>query len=790
MKNFSFKFLFPLITLVFLIYLLDTRVFEIPALGKFFNPHSGIIRNQVSGKSSQHFTFPGREIEIVFDEREVPHVFAKNQDDLLFAQGFVTASDRLWQMDFISYVSAGRLSEILGRNYLDYDRMQRRTGMLESAKKTLKYIESNPETKKALDNYTQGVNAYLAQLQKADLPFEYKLMDYTPESWTNLKSVLIMKYVGSTLTGYEEDVNSSYMKMALGKDYDVLYPDYKLSNESDKITIQRLFDSLPYQDYINYSFLGKAPVVNGSQFNPRLGSNAWAVSDEKSAGDGPILCNDPHLNLSLPSIWYELQLHSDEMNVYGYSIPGTPGIIIGFNEHISWGVTNGASDVRDWYKLELKEDYSEYRMDGKWLKTKAVIEQIKIRDYTPFYDTVYHTMHGPIVVDGSMEQMPEVMNCALRWSLHDKSNEFFAVLSLNKAKNYTEFQDAISHFRFPGQNFIYADRKGNIARNHQGTIWKRDQRYFGKFIYDGSRKDHLTRSVLKQSELPKEFNPESGFVYSANNNPFSSQASKYVNGYYAELRANKIQSVLSQNRTFSIKDLQQLQGDNTNRLAELAMPVLLKMVKHKDKKFLHQLKQWDCSYDKDDQLATFFEDWWGQIEYGTWDELVRYSRFIKNPDDVILLELIQQDSKNTYFDVLSTTEKEEASVIVNRAFEDAYAYYHSKQKQGWAAKRPVKMVHLSNSDALSIDNLQTGGHPEALNAFSTNWGPSIRMVVQMGKEIKAYGIYAGGQSGNPASEKYDRFVKDWLNVRYYRLHLYLNSKQAKTNHKTIWKFNG
>lgn len=779
MKNISFRFLFPLLGLILITLLLNHKIMDLPALGPLLNPMTGVLQNAGMEHRDQTRTGTGQEATITFDERGIPHVFAGSDASLYYAQGYVTAADRLWQMDFMSYVSAGRLSEIFGKAYLQYDRMQRRTGVYAAARKTLAFMEEDPTTRAVLDSYTAGVNAWISSLSKADMPFEYKLINYRPEPWTNLKSVLVMKYVGANLTGYEEDVSATYLHMALGaEDFSSLYPELAMESTDEGYTLHYLYDSLPHADYIDYGFLGSSTLVPKNPYNPRLGSNAWAVAPQKSGTGNALLANDPHLNLTLPAIWYELQLQAPELNVYGYSIPGTPGIVIGYNDHISWGVTNGATDVRDWYKLRLTEDYKYYEMDGKWLPTDTTLETIGIKDEEAYVDTIYHTEHGPVTVDRTIEQPAGLRDYALRWSLHEASNEFLALYHLNRAADYTAFTEAIRHFRFPVQNFLYADTQGNIARHHQGSITQKDWRGQGKYILDGTRASHLSTAHLAVQDLPAEYNPDRGYVYSANNNPFSDSASYYVNGYYAELRASRVNALLRDRATVDVDYMKAMQLDNTNRLAELALPTLLSIVG--DAK--SSLGDWDYTVTPEASEALLFEQWWEQIEILTWDEVRAFPQMQRYPDDILLLRLIQEEPAHKWFDMAGTDQIESAREVLSLAWQKV----KEQQASPWGESHHSHMTHLTNIKALGRDSLTTSGHPEALNAFSDNWGPSLRMVVEMSNPPQAWGIFAGGPSGNPASPGYDAYVEDWLQGQYYPLKRFRNQEEALQNTTITW----
>jgi penicillin amidase len=780
----SFGFLYPLLALLLLVLVLNRKIFITPAIGPLLNPFSGVLQNGKSVAGNKEICFGLKNsIEIQFDERSIPHIFASTQNDVFFAQGYVSATDRLWQMDFLSFVAAGRLSEIFGSDLLTYDREQRRLGILSSAKTSLEFIESNPETKSALDNYTKGVNKYIDNLSEVNLPVEYKLMDYRPEPWSNLKSVLIMKYMGALLSGYEEDLSSSYLLAALGKrKYDKLFSNYFINESTNKFSLDLVSDSLSLNSYINFPFLESSSEIRNSSFNARLGSNSWVIGPKKSISGSAILCNDPHLNLSLPAIWYELQLQSDKMNVYGYSIPGTPGIIIGYNQHISWGLTNGSTDVRDFFKLELKEDYSQFRFDGAWKNTKLVIEEIKVRNNNSFFDTIFYSLHGPISSDFRFGKKEKV-GLATTWTLYDPSNEFLTFIKLNKASNYIQFKEAIQHYKCPVQNFSYADVEGNIATHLQGEILMRRLNDRGKFILDGTKSEHLSKKILT-GELPFKYNPNEGFVCSANSNPFHKYDSCYINGHFSELRYGKIKQLLARPIKFTADDMKLMQLDNTNRLAELAVPILLNFVREDHSSYLEKFRNWDYKYTKETEMAWLFDYWWDLIKNNTGDELKRYKEVYKRPDDLVLLDLINNDPNSNYFDILSTDKKETAGDIVRQSFEALNKLYWYKGKWGWYNN--VNIMHLSNIPAFSREKIPSSGSQNSINAMSNNWGPSARFIVEMKEKPEGYGIYAGGQSGNPASKEYDGFVNDWSNGKYYKLNFFLDRIEGES--KAVYKW--
>ncbi|MGO4294459.1 penicillin acylase family protein [Chitinophaga sp. RAB17] len=805
MKKFRTGSLFPLLTLIILIYALSASLFNLPPLGKLLHPFMGAVQNGNDRRLTDirfalDKTGLSHTVNIFFDDRKVPHIYADNAEDLYFAQGYVTAYLRLWQMDFITYAAAGRLSELFAKEeFLEYDRNQRRIGILDAARKTLELVEQDPETEHALTAYSRGVNAYIKELSYRQLPLEYKLMDYRPEAWSNLKSVLILKSMANSMTGYGEDLFQSKMMLALGEeDFNKLFPDFNThSTPVMNLEASAPRASLPRTQkpaYLDYSFLASNAVLTEDGYNPRLGSNSWAVSGMKTKSGRPILANDPHLGLSFPSVWMELQLSAPGMNVYGVAIPGAPAVVIGFNENIAWGITNGADDVKDWYKLKISSDYKKYELDGKWLPLTYRIEEIKRKDQAPFYDTVYSSIHGPIVTNKSFPgRNPDLLDNALKWELHHPSNEFLTFIQLNKARNYDDYKAAIRHYACPLQNFTFACKDNTIAINHQGNMavkWPGQ----GKFIMDGTKSDFLYTRYIPADSLPQLYNPVSNFVLSANQHPTNADYPYYYDGYYAETRANRIQQLLEKRNDLDIPAMEAIQLDNTNDFAVQSLPVLIKntdttRLNAAQQKIWQMLIAWKGAYNFNDENAKLYELWWKNITAYTWDELNAYPFYTRPPDEYVLLNLVEQQPDSHFFDKQGTVKKENASDIITEAFIAAAGEYGQLKAQGsirWGDCNKVNIMHLANLPALSKMGLPSAGHPEAINAISSNWGPSWRMIVQLGDRPQAYGIYPGGQSGNAGSSSYDNFTDDWSKGKYYPLQFFMSVAEAKAQTNTCW----
>ncbi|HSH67755.1 MAG TPA: penicillin acylase family protein [Bacteroidia bacterium] len=380
-----------------------------------------------------------------------------------------------------------------------------------------------------------------------------------------------------------------------------------------------------------------------------------------------------------------------------------------------------------------------------------------------------------------------------RWELHNPSNEFLTFIHLSKAKNYMDYKEAITHYACPIQNFTFACKDNNIAINHQGKMpvkWPGQ----GKFILDGTRSSHLYKRYISMDSLPQETNPSCNYVFSANQHPTNTDYPYYYNGYYSETRANRIHQLLENENDFDIQKMESIQLDNTNSFASDAAPVLINHINRtglneNQKAMLAQMESWKGTYDFNDEDAELFELWWKNTKNFTWDELKQYPFYLKSPDDYILLNLIQKDPSNSYFDKQGTPSIENADDIIQTAFKVAFQEYEEKKKMEtpvWSNFNKVNIMHMTEIEAFSRTNMPASGYPEAINATSDSWGPSWRMIVELGDKPKAFGIYGGGQSGNIGSPYYDNFVDDWNKGQYYPLQFYSSGQEAKKQTLTTW----
>lgn len=798
-----FKFFFSLIGTCLLVYLLTTPMGTPFALGELFNPFSGFWQNATPQEriKSTNLQLEGLEgpVQVSYDSLGVAHIFAENDHDLFMAQGYVTAMDRLWQMEFQTHAAAGRLTELIGRGagdrVLEIDRSRRRKGMKWAAERLIVALNKDPLARDILQAYSDGVNAYINSLSSDDYPIEYKILNYEPEAWAPIKTAYFLKYMSENLTGgREEDMRYTNALESWGPEvFDILYPSRPYA-EDPIVPIEERFQ---FQDVAlitkpetyHPDSIMMAGSVDLMEPQDAIGSNNWAVHGSKSKSGRPILANDPHLGLNLPSIWYMIQLHSPTVNVMGASFPGSPNVIIGFNDSIAWGVTNGARDVMDHYKITFRgNSKTHYRVGDQWVADSTRIEEYIIRGEDPFYDTLIMTQFGPVRFDENYG--PYDVPLACRWIAHDPSFELLSFYHLNRSKNYTDYRQALTYYACPAQNFVFASAEGDVAITQQGKFVNRWEGQ-GRFILDAADTTHDWQGYIPFEHNPTTLNPARGFVSSANQMPTSASYPYHYNGEYEEFRNRRINTLLSSKDSLTVTDMMAFQQDNYSVMAADILPILLSEIDSsrlntQQYGVFQKMRLWstNCMYDPEKTEPTIFDLWWKMLYRDIWtDEFTAAKQPLRFPDYATTLQLLRDSSVFRFYDNIGTLEKENRKQLVFASFQDAidslYRYDEDPAHWGWADFKQTTVTHLTRVfPSFSRKNLPIGGNRGILNAASKNHGPSWRMVVHLGDEVEAYGVYPGGQTGDPASHGYDSFIDDWAVGNYYRL-IFMKSADEK-----------
>ncbi len=783
-RNFWLFWIFLSLTVIW-VYFLDHSWSTIPSMGKFLSPSEGCWQNGPTSSQSQTLRLKGliAPVEIFMDKRKVPHIFAQNQWDLVMALGYITARNRLFQMDIQTRAIAGKLSEVVGRRAIKHDIFYRKAGLLESARHALKKLEEYPYSKSLLIAYSLGVNQYIESLSPSDYPIEYKLLDFEPSPWSPLKSILVLKLMAWKLTGrhfYDELAMSRHLKKLGAKDFFRLFLDFK----KDPPVIQEMkpFSAKPPKSpeelYLPHHF--DYVIEEPSSYSGQA-SNNWAVAPSKSKSGHPLLANDPHLALFLPSLWYEVQLHTPDMNVYGVTIPGAPVVVIGFNQHIAWGFTNGEEDVADLYEVRFQSAYKKrYWYEGKWHPTSLKKETIWIRGQKkPLILEVPYTHHGPLLY---VSKSHPNWGLAFRWTGHLPSNELLTFILLNRARNRADFVEAIGHYHCPAQNILFASKNGDIGLWHRGRFpirWKGQ----GIFISDGSNPLYDWHGFIPLSQQPHMFNPKKGFLTSTNQFPAPSWYPYFLFSFtFEEYRNQRIYQLLKQERSFSLDHMKRFQLDMLDCHAQELAPLMVEVVRPLaksglEKQAIETLAQWDYIQNGQKIAPTIFQEWWRQLYRAIWeDELEEPPYPSWNRTVQALL------NKEKWLDNIRTSPKEGQKEILYSTFQKTLKTLQNRfgdiKNWKWGKYKELTLTHIGKVPSFS-KVLQMGGSWRVLNAITQRTGPSWRMVVELSDPPRAYGVYPGGQSGNPGNPDYEAFLETWKEGKYFLLEAYQSAEEAK-----------
>jgi len=764
-------------------------------------------------------------VTVITDIYGVPHIYATNEDDLFFAQGFLHAQERLWQMEFNRRLISGRLSEILGKIAIEADRFCRHLGMHRSAvEEATRLSEYN---RRVLDAYASGVNSFINTHAKK-LPVEFQILGCKPALWQASDSIQWAKLMGWSLCGnWETEITRAQLIAKLGVEraaqlesgYD---PDHPLVIPS----------GVAYQG-INAGLLEQYQQIKElSGFGTMGGSNNWAVDGTMTETGFPILCNDPHLGQAVPSIWFECHLLAGDLDVTGASFPGAPGIVIGHNQHIAWGVTNAVSDVQDLYIEKFNPDNPhQYEYQGEWQEAQVVREEIIIKgEAEPLIEEVRITRHGPIITampnliptkraeNNGSNSTTAGLPLALRWTGLEQCNILSSVLKLNRATNWEEFRDALRDWDVPPQNVVYADCEGNIGYVMAGAIPIRSQ---GQALLPspGWTGEYEWIGMIPFDELPQSFNPEQHFIVTANNRVVDDSYPYYItnewlNGY----RAQRIRDLLqAKDHKLTIEDMAHIQADLYALPALEIVPFILRIEANSPQERAAQeiLTAWDYTLAPDSIGAAIYTTFLRKLQrmvldaalgdneellnnyLGAGTTLLNMVNGYASREKPLLIRLLKQHDDRWF----------EQSVVTNgpKSWDDAItASFHAaldelREKLGsdilrwhYGAIHQMTYNHpLGSVKALApylnrgpfevggdIDTVSMGatqpGHPEVVITV-----PSYRQIIDLANLTRSLSGHAPGQSGLPASKHYDDFIQMWRDVKHHPM---LFSKDAIEAH--------
>ena len=807
----------------------------VPALGEFFSPGQGFWQNgkeQLIERSTERslvVDHPLAKGDVFFDGRGVPHIFAPDLASAAFLQGYVNAADRMWQMDISTRATEGTLSEVLGARTQVRDRGQKSKGFPRSAKNAVDTMARYfPADLAILEAYADGVNAYLAGLEPEDYPVEYKLLGHAPLRWSPYRTVLLMKGMSQALSGSYDDAAEAKTRALLGPDvfnklYPERYPDpepvvpasgtYKRRKPEGKRQRSALLAPQPpnapasaappepaegpenfsaYQEEVPAS---NGPVRTGFAPHPDNGSNNWAVDGKHSNTGRPLLASDPHLSLTLPSIWSEVQLHYPGVNARGVGLPGAPGIMIGYNDFVAYGETNVGHDVTDWFRITWTDSTrTAYLLDGEVVAADIVTDTLRVRNGDTEIIRTPWTVFGPVpYTDGPYADH------AMRYLGHDAPGSrerphtsVGTFLQLMAARNYDDYQRALRGYVDPAQNFVFAERTGTIAIRPNGFFPLRAAGN-GRFPLAGDVSANNWRGYLPFTDRPEHRNPARGFVASANQRSAAADFDYDYHGGFAEYRGRRVNDQLRRREKMTQRDMKELQLDSYNLLAEELTPLLIARINRRalteeGTRLLRLISEWDYRCTAESRAATLFSRWRKRVYALTFDEMPRDSGYVR-PETWRWNELLAKEPRHPIFDIDSTANfRETAATLTQRAFDEILEELEGKLPVTWAEERNTKVNHLGGIPGFGTGLIVAPGARNTPRALSAGHGASWRMVVELGERPRAWGVLPGGASGAPASPAYDNGVDDWTNGRYHELTRWADSEEAARKATGHWRF--
>ena len=719
------------------------------------------------------------------DDRSIPYIEAGSDADLYFAQGYVTAGDRLWQMDLYRRVARGETAELFGKISLEEDKRWRRFGFSQIVEES--YKNFTPEQKIILESYARGVNAYIATLTDKTLPVEFQILKYKPTEWKPTDSLVIGAILADGLsTTWQADLmrasfndlspekfNQLFIEktpfdvLVVGKDNQVQGSKFKVQGSNSEIESF----NLPVDKFLTEFALKDAEIRKSSlerigfyqEFN--AASNNWVVSGKRTLDGKPILANDPHLPASAPSIWYLANLAAPNMRVSGVTLPGVPGVILGHNEYIAWGATNLGPDVQDLYS-ETFNDKNQYKTPNGFEDAKVRHEDIKVRKNFLSPETEIEPLDVLETRDGVVISEQNNKKYALKWTVRDtKQNPFEAFLLLNRAKDWNDFNNALKTYGGATQNFVYADVKGNIGFHNGGKIPIR-RKGDGSMPYDGATNDGDWTGFIPYDELPSSYNPPEGFIVTANQRIVGDSYKYFLTHLWASpYRARRIYTLLQANPKITVNDVMDIQRDVFNiSYSNFAREIIKSEAASKET--LDILRGWDGKMSADSNAALLV----GEIRNNflnkvltanvgaerannyRWGEMASFIDWLASEKPA---NWLPKEFKS-YQDLLISADKQ--------ARENLAAKYGADDKQwlyGTAYK--IKFNHPLAAAPLIGGMFGVEAFPKYGSGETPNVGANVSMrhiTVPGNWDETRHGI-ALGESGNPGSPFFKDQLESW-----------------------------
>jgi penicillin G amidase len=773
----------------------------VPPLGQLISPSTGIwsiVRSaELPLDQSVALQGLGATVEVRYDDRAVPHIFASNEADMARALGWVHARDRLFQMELVQRAVAGTLTELVGARALPLDQSARRLALAQGAMAKWEAIPEGSDVKRDVRAYMDGLNAYIASMRPQDLPLEYRLLGRRPRRFDPQDTYYLLIRMSQTLSFQQSELAFHAVEQLVGRAAaDALFAvnapiqepiepvagrrqarvdgSWRLPAprrpDSTRVAMARAFGELAQ------SFTRGEAIV---------GSNNWAVAPSRSATGVPLLAGDPHLELTLPSIWYEAHLVvPGTLDVYGVSLPLAPIIPIGFNRDMAWTMTNTGNDVVDFYREAVDDSVTpkRYLLDGQWRDVTVRTETYRDPRGTAIaVDTFYATHRGPLfrTALGWVSQ---------RWTAREPSDEGSNFRAGMSATSVRDFYARMESYQTPAQNMLTADRQGNIGIRSTGRYPIRPAGR-GDLAFDGHSSASDWTGNQPVSWYPQSINPAQGYLASANQQPMDPSVRPGYHGsdWPSPWRAMRINSLLRADSSVTVDDMRRFHTDPQSELTPYVLSALDaarstaraagSWTGDDETAFLY-LMNGDPVFTPESGWAVLFGALVNRITALTWDELIipGEDRRVATPGQMALV-MLMRDVKNVWWDDHRTPDVEDRDAILLRALREAWT--SSRAAQGndpaawrWGAVRQINVHHLLRLPGFGRTGLQVTSGPGTLSPSESNGthGASWRFVVELGQEVRGWGTYPGGQSGNPVSRRYADRLEMWRRGELSELH--------------------
>lgn len=751
--------------------------------------------------------------EILVDKWGVPHIYASSQEDAFFVQGFNVARDRLWQMDLWRKRGLGQLSEVLGPNYAEQDRAARLFLYRGDMKK--EWEAYGPDTKQVVTAFVNGINAYIEKTRQNPelLPKEFQMLKYKPAAWTPEDIVRIRSHgltrnikneVARARTLGQFGAETEKIRQRLEPQWTPQIPegiDYK-DIPQDVLTVYNLATKGVTFDQVE-------PKPDGNDLaeeihrQAKIGSNNWVVGKERTETGRPILANDPHRSLATPSLRYIAHLSAPGMNVIGGGEPILPGISIGHNGKIAFGLTIFSIDQEDLYVYKTNPDNpSEYWYKGKWVPMKKETDEIAIKDGAAKQVTYEYTQHGPVIYKDTAKNQAYAVRAA--W-LEPGMAPYLGSISYMRASNWKEFSNAMSRWGSPSENQVYADTQGNIGWKPGGLTPVRNNwdgllpvPGDGRYEWDG---------FLDAEKLPSEYNPSRGYIATANemNLPkqYPSQMYKLGFEWATPFRSQRIHEVLEKDKKVSIQDSLRLQSDFQSEPAKRVLPLLkhLKPSDEKQKQALALLKKWDGNLSADSAAGALFEVWYQQhVRQAMVEKLVpeKAKSLVGDGDPVVILELVEKPDQR-----LGSDPEQVRDELLLRTLTEAVQHVEKllgpdMEKWKWGELHHTKLTHPLSAfvdektkEKIDTPRLPKGGADDTVGDasygdkdFRQVSGSSYRMVLDVGNWDQSVAVNSPGQSGDYRDSHYQDLYEMWAKGEAFPL-LYSREKIEQATEKRL-----